>query len=983
MYLKSNQYSTVMAVSLKERMRHNLLSDLRNFLGIPEPDLRSEESEDEVVSYSSNYETDDGSDFQIEEIQNLNDCDKIEFTLQLSEQEWGSIRPVLKTYADDRKYLMMKPQWGDLFNKRIHAEQKLTCPFVFKNKKFYISQDFPFSKVSGKCSETHCKNPIIGICSRDFDENSKSISLTISTLDTRKKVGHKKRRKVGGEKREELKKKLKYTKGACHRNEVGNELLEYSDMEPGYLENSMKCRKIRQEAIDDALKLTGPTAVFDSLLSLKNNGFPEIKIITEDPFCVIYMTAEQFKIWKELARKEGRFKISIDASAGYVRVFKIRDRQTGDTFLYVIVTGCNKKIIPLWQMLSEAHDTNTLKRALQQMVKWGLPTPHEAVSDRSLALMNALPLAFNNCSYRTYLHKSFNLVKDKEGELFPTLILSDRAHIMKATTNWKPLKRDAVVKDFYVRCVAYCIEIEGFEELKQVLETMFMAANSTVHVPGSEFDHKLSYLENKLKTHKNRGGALEDEQIENAEEYASNDIEEDILENSLEYQEVVSEGSIKDFIQNTYDTAISKSRNDEDLELIPNEYYCPSIKTNLFYLFAQCPTWTNILKVWYKSSGVGTSCRSETMFKNERNMSYLTYPVSANRFILHQIQLVNGIVKLLKADLVNKNLLSGLDICLLNSNSEPSNRARAQHIEHPDNENHQELNTQQKSTHEKEILGVRFLKNGNLQEKMLMNGVERHYTNTCAYDSLIQILYMGCENWENLKNYFYGRRDSDFVRCLIKFVENDTYTIDDAHRDRNRLLHPLAQTVTETQVNRVIALPDLIDIFLGNNRSIIRTRNVCRCYQGDDDHTNIFTLNCDTARVILNDVEGGLRRLQESANVFFDASITTCESCGSTKLTKKTIGAPILMIETQDLFLSQNLQVKNLLPQSLTVHGKDYELFELVQCVTHSNPMHYIAFYKKDEKWLKVDDSRSNVVGIDNIPDNIKISVLFYVERVV
>ncbi|KAJ8675560.1 hypothetical protein QAD02_011346 [Eretmocerus hayati] len=757
--------------------RHNLLSDLTNFLGIPEPDLRIEESEDEVVSYSSNYETDDESDFQIEVIQNLNDCDKIEFTLQLSEQEWGSIRPVLKTYADDREYLMMKPQWADLFNKRIHAEQKLTGPFVFKNQKFYISQDFPFFKVSGKCSETHCKNPIIGICSRDFDENSKSISLTISTLDTRKKVGHKKRRKVGGEKREELKKKLKYTKGACHRNEVGNELLEYSDMEPGYLENSMKCRKIRQEAIDDALKLTGPTAVFDSLLFLKNNGFPEIKIITEDPFCVIYMTAEQFKIWKEFAKKEGRFQISIDASGG------------------------------------------------------------------------------------TYLHKSFNLVKDKEGELFPTLILSDRAHIIKVATNWKPLKRDAVVKDSYVRCVAYCIEIEDFEELKQVLETMFMAANSTVHVPG--------------------GGALEDEQIENAEEYASNDIEEDILENSLEYQEVVSKGSIKDFIQNTYDTAISKSRNDEDLELIPNEYYCPSIKTNLFYLFAQCPTWTNILKVSYKSSGVGTSCRSETMFKNERNMSYLAYPVSANRFILHQIQLVNGIVKLLKADLVNKDLLSELDICLPNSNSEPSNRARAQHIEHPDNENHQELNTQQKSTHEKEILGVRFLKNGNLQEKMLMNGVERHYTNTCAYDSLIQILHMGCDNWENLKNYFYGRRDSDFVRCSIKFVENDTYTIDDAHRDRNRLLHPLALTVTETQVNCVIALPDLIDIFLGNNPSIIRTRNVCRCYQGDDDHTNIFTLNCDTARVILNDVEGGLRRLQESANVFFDASITTCELCGS------------------------------------------------------------------------------------------------------
>ncbi|KAJ8685310.1 hypothetical protein QAD02_021103 [Eretmocerus hayati] len=296
----------------------------------------------------------------------------------------------------------MKPQSADLFNKKIHAQEKLTCPFVFKNQKFYISPEYPLFKVSDKYTESHCKNPITKICSRDFDLNSKSISLTISTLDTRKKVGHKKKRNVGREQRKELKKKLKYAKGACHRNEVGNELLDYSDMEPGFLENSLKCRKVRQEAIDDALKLTGPTAVFDSLLYLKNNGFPEIKIITEDPFCGIHMTAEQAKFWKEKTKRDGRFKISIDASGGYVRVFKIRDEQTGHIFLYVIVIECNDKIIPLWQMLSEAHDTNKLKRALQQIIKWNLPLPDEAVSDGSLALMNAISLAFNGCSYRTY-----------------------------------------------------------------------------------------------------------------------------------------------------------------------------------------------------------------------------------------------------------------------------------------------------------------------------------------------------------------------------------------------------------------------------------------------------------------------------------------------------------------------------------------------------------------------------------------------------
>ncbi|KAJ8685312.1 hypothetical protein QAD02_021105 [Eretmocerus hayati] len=200
---------------------------------------------------------------------------------------------------------------------------------------------------------------------------------------------------------------------------------------------------------------------------------------------------------------------------------------------------------------------------------------------------------------------------------------------------------------------------------------------------------------------------------------------------------------------------------------------------------------------------------------------------------------------------------------------------------------------------------------------MLMNGFERHYINTFAYDSFIQLLYMGCEDRVNLRNYFCQRRVSDFVRCLLKLVENDTHSLDDAHRDRNRLLHPLALTVTETQVNCVIALPDLINSCLGNNASIICERNVCRCYQNDDDHNNIFTLNCDTARMILTDVGKGLMQLQESANMFFDVSITTCEVCNSTKLTKKMMSAPILMIGTQDLFLSQNSHVKSVPPESL------------------------------------------------------------------
>ncbi|KAJ8685309.1 hypothetical protein QAD02_021102 [Eretmocerus hayati] len=68
--------------------RHNLISDLRNFLGIPYPDeFRIEESKDEADSHCSSNEADDDSDFEVEDKQNLNNCDGMVFTLQLDEQE--------------------------------------------------------------------------------------------------------------------------------------------------------------------------------------------------------------------------------------------------------------------------------------------------------------------------------------------------------------------------------------------------------------------------------------------------------------------------------------------------------------------------------------------------------------------------------------------------------------------------------------------------------------------------------------------------------------------------------------------------------------------------------------------------------------------------------------------------------------------------------------------------------------------------------
>ena len=62
--------------------------------------------------------------------------------------------------------------------------------------------------------------------------------------------------------------KLKYIKVSYHRREEAYKILDYSDVEPAFLQKSTNLRKVRQEAIDKALNLTGPSPVFQSLLHL-------------------------------------------------------------------------------------------------------------------------------------------------------------------------------------------------------------------------------------------------------------------------------------------------------------------------------------------------------------------------------------------------------------------------------------------------------------------------------------------------------------------------------------------------------------------------------------------------------------------------------------------------------------------------------------------------------------------------------------------
>ncbi|KAJ8666243.1 hypothetical protein QAD02_007905 [Eretmocerus hayati] len=992
--------------------RHKLLTNLMSIFNIPAqvaPDFVIGESgaEDDGSEGCDSTDQEDDSDYDEDgPITNPHGCEKIICNLVLNEKEWSSIRPELIRYRDEREYYMMKPHWTDLIASKLHKEYKLPCSYDFKQQKFYKSQEFPFFKITGYCPDPGCRNFISGKCSRDFCIDSQTVTISIETFNTRGIVGHKKKRPVAGLKRIKLREKLKYATAACHRNEMGNEILEYSDVEPGYLETSMISRKIRQEAIDQALNLFGPKDHFESLLFLQKNGFPEIRFISQDPFLVLFYTDEQLDFIIDLARR-GLLKVCIDASGGFAKILEIFGRKTGHLFFYVMVASYDGKVVPLWQMVSEAHDANTIKCALKHPLTsttHEIPVPEEVVCDGSLALLNGASLAYNNCTIKTHMSRCFKYVTGKSTTLDPCRIRQDRAHIIHAATNWKPLKHlQPMVKDFFVRCIGYCVQEDSLDVIEDVLITMFVVSHSTVHNPNSIFDDRLAFMRKKLKDYNIETFITNDNQSE--EESASLPSGEiDILEDSLEFREILSDDSIRRFLQDAFDKAMTQCSDDEeDLVEIPNEFYCPGIKNNLFYLFAQFTLWTNVMNTAYKCEGAAVSAYVEALFKNYSLCTFLRFPVSVNRFTLGGIQIANGSVKLAKANMKNKELLrENSKVPEIPAVAKPKNKVRYEGESLPSIEPSRLVNKSQTDTSNINQMNVEnqpqvdsqhssagansvVLKNGLRQGPMLIRGVQRKYINTCAFDSFTEVLTTAFDLNPGIASFFDSRRGSQYIQTLTRYINEENYTADNMYRDRNRLLHDGAFRITDTEVDCQVALPDLILRLIRANdeETLIVRSTMCGCGNDIRDLNDIMMMVGDISSLITDDPQRGLKNLQNCADAYFNSKQKECRMCDGPKWIKNNINSPMLIIDVQHLFMSgQGVNIQSAPPDNLTVDEMPYELFGCVESDTNYSLMHYVAYIKVRGKWLRKNDLRDDVREYDVLPHNLKISVLFYVRNV-
>lgn len=99
-----------------------------------------------------------------------------------------------------------------------------------------------------------------------------------------------------------------------------------------------------------------------------------------------------------------------------------------------------------------------------------VPCPSEIAVNYSLALINAISLAFNNVNLNFYIELCMTFLETSNSTRKPKCIIRiDITHIIKTVYRWKCFNgKHMRVKDFYVRCfglLTKCICIDQFRQI--------------------------------------------------------------------------------------------------------------------------------------------------------------------------------------------------------------------------------------------------------------------------------------------------------------------------------------------------------------------------------------------------------------------------------------------------------------------------------------------------------------------------------------
>jgi len=248
-------------------------------------------------------------------------------------------------------------------------------------------------------------------------------------------------------------------------------------------------------------------------------------------------------------------------------------------YLYQAVCGYRKKILPLFQLISEKHDTNTLTYWMREWLRSGGLAPKQVVTDYSLTLLNATSLAFNNTDLKTYIENCIvfdGSLSSMRVQRPRCLIRIDIAHLIKLVTRWSCFKHESPEKkDFYVRnCVGFfstCTKIDEF--IKICTDVLSVAFSTYEDIDINKKSHCFA-AHNRIINH-TKFYHFPNDMSQNPEISDSN-----LLEYCDDFDEIL-------LSSNALDAIIQKIESDSIDNLKQgrlNPYYCPDFGSRLFKL---------------------------------------------------------------------------------------------------------------------------------------------------------------------------------------------------------------------------------------------------------------------------------------------------------------------------------------------------------------------------------------------------------------
>lgn len=424
--------------------------------------------------------------------------EKAQFIISLDKEVWDKMAPTTKVYGDGKSYKIFKEHWADIIFvavKKLCPIKDLQCIYACLRGKVFLQE--PWFEILGYCIE--CANPIRGLGTENPDLIKDLVEIHFETGLCKRKHFITKRPLCGARRKQVMSDLISMTVKE-YRDTTAAKIL--TDSGSGELYDSYILKVCRLEAVNKAIGLDKfPRNPVEACVAIKL-AFPAIRQFSTVPLKVSYWSENQIQLYKDA--QVYNVPITIDASGRFVfRVKIFKDHGTSYIFLYMAVMRINGKIYPILQMLSEKHDVSTISVWLLEWLQSGVPPPREIIVDCSLALLNAIALSFNSCSFCDYIDTCYQVLIEKKWEMIPTcFIRRDRNHLIVTLCRLEVFKKkgNSQKKDFFVRCIAYLLEVDDILVFENVVIAIFIVCISEWLEPSSRAWKSKKFLDGLIET---------------------------------------------------------------------------------------------------------------------------------------------------------------------------------------------------------------------------------------------------------------------------------------------------------------------------------------------------------------------------------------------------------------------------------------------------------------------------------------------------